>query len=108
MTPTDTICALATPQGIGAIAVIRVSGKDTFSIVNQLFRGKDLYQAEGNTIHFGTIRDGQIIVDEVLVAVFKNPKSFTKEDVVEISCHGSDYIIRYILKLLIQLMMDSN
>ncbi len=102
MTPTDTICALATPQGIGAIAVIRVSGKDTFSIVNQLFRGKDLYKAEGNTIHFGTIRDGQIIVDEVLVAVFKNPKSFTKEDVVEISCHGSDYIIRYILKLLIQ------
>ncbi len=102
MTPTDTICALATPQGIGAIAVIRVSGKDTFSIVNQLFKGKDLQVVPSHTIHFGTIRDEKIIVDEVLVAVFKTPKSFTKEDVVEISCHGSDYIIRYILKLLIQ------
>lgn len=98
----DTICALATPQGVGAIAVIRVSGERTFEIVNQIFFGKNLEKVDSHTIHFGTIRDGETIVDEVLVSVFKNPKSFTKEDVVEISCHGSDYIIRYILKLLVK------
>lgn len=98
----ETICALATPQGIGAIGVIRVSGERTFEIVNNIFKGKDLTKVDSHTIHFGTIRDGGVIVDEVLVAVFKTPKSFTKEDVVEISCHGSDYIIRYILKLLLQ------
>lgn len=103
----DTICALATPQGIGAIGVIRVSGERTFEIVNKIFKGKDLNKVESHTIHFGTIRDytdnaeGKII-DEVLLAVFKTPRSFTKEDVIEISCHGSDYIIKYILKLLIQ------
>ncbi|AFK01675.1 tRNA modification GTPase mnmE [Emticicia oligotrophica DSM 17448] len=98
----ETICALATPQGIGAIGVIRVSGERTFEIVNKIFKGKDLTKVDSHTIHFGTIRDENVIVDEVLVAVFKTPKSFTKEDVVEISCHGSDYIIRYILKLLLQ------
>ncbi|GGD40640.1 tRNA modification GTPase MnmE [Emticicia aquatilis] len=98
----ETICALATPQGIGAIGVIRVSGERTFEIVNKIFKGKDLTKVDSHTIHFGTIRDGGVIVDEVLIAVFKTPKSFTKEDVVEISCHGSDYIIRYILKLLLQ------
>ncbi len=98
----ETICALSTPQGIGAIGVIRVSGERTFEIVNKIFKGKDLTKVDSHTIHFGTIRDGGVIVDEVLIAVFKTPKSFTKEDVVEISCHGSDYIIRYILKLLLQ------
>jgi tRNA modification GTPase len=98
----ETICALATAPGVGAIAVIRVSGADTFSIVNRIFKGKDLIQAKGNTIHFGTIRDGEKIVDEVLISVFRSPKSFTKEDTVEISTHGSDYIIRYILKLLVK------
>ncbi len=81
----EAICALATPSGVGAIAVIRVSGEQTFSIVNQIFRGKDLIQVESHTIHFGTIREGNTIVDEVLVSVFKSPKSFTKEDTVEIS-----------------------
>lgn len=98
----DTICALSTPQGIGAIGVIRVSGERTFEIVNKIFKGRNLTKVDSHTIHFGTIRDGGIIIDEVLVAVFKTPRSFTKEDVVEISCHGSDYIIRYILKLLLQ------
>jgi len=98
----ETICALSTPQGIGAIGVIRVSGERTFEIVNKIFQGRDLTKVDSHTIHFGTIRDGGVIVDEVLIAVFKTPKSFTKEDVVEISCHGSDYIIRYILKLLLQ------
>jgi tRNA modification GTPase len=102
----ETICALSTPQGIGAIGVIRVSGERTFEIVNKIFKGgsrsKNLSKVDSHTIHFGTIQDGNVIVDEVLVAVFKTPRSFTKEDVVEISCHGSDYIIRYILKLLLQ------
>ena len=98
----DTICALATPQGIGAIGVIRVSGERTFEVVNKIFKGRNLLKVDSHTIHFGTIRDSEIIVDEVLVAIFKTPRSFTKEDVIEISCHGSDYIIRYILKLLLQ------
>lgn len=98
----ETICALSTPQGVGAIGVIRVSGEHTFEIVNKIFKGKDLTKVDSHTIHFGTIRDGEVVVDEVLIAVFKTPKSFTKEDVAEISCHGSDYIIRYILKLLLQ------
>ena len=98
----ETICALSTPQGIGAIGVIRVSGDRTFDIINNIFKGKDLTKVDSHTIHFGTIRDEGVIVDEVLIAVFKTPKSFTKEDVAEISCHGSDYIIKYVLKLLIQ------
>lgn len=107
MAQLDTICALATPQGVGAIGVIRVSGERTLEIVNKIFKGKDLTNVESHTIHFGTIRDytdnpkGKVI-DEVLLSVFKTPRSFTKEDVIEISCHGSDYIIKYILKLLIQ------
>jgi len=98
----ETICALSTPQGIGAIGLIRVSGDRTFEIINKIFKGKDLSKVDSHTIHFGTIRDGGVIVDEVLIAVFKTPKSFTKEDVAEISCHGSDYIISYVLKLLLQ------
>lgn len=98
----EAICALATPSGVGAIAVIRVSGDATFSIVNQIFKGKDLTKVASHTVHFGTIREGNAIIDEVLVAVFKTPTSFTKEDTVEISCHGSDYIIRQILKLLVK------
>ncbi len=98
----EPICALATATGVGALGVIRVSGKGTFEIVNRLFRGKNLTQVESHTVHFGTIRDGATVIDEVLVSVFKSPKSFTKEDTVEISCHGSDYIIRQILKLLVK------
>lgn len=98
----EPICALATPSGVGAIGVIRVSGEGTFAVVNKLFRGKDLTKVDSHTVHFGTIRSGNDIIDEVLIAVFKTPTSFTKEDTVEISCHGSDYIIRQILKLLVQ------
>lgn len=98
----EAICALATPSGVGAIAVIRISGEQTFSIVNQIFKGKDLTKVDTHTVHFGTIRENNVIVDEVLAAVFKSPKSFTKEDIVEISCHGSDYIIRQIIKLLVR------
>ncbi len=98
----DTICALATPPGVGALAIIRVSGEATFQIAKRVFKGKDLEKAKGNTIVYGHITDNEHIVDEVLIAVFKNPHSFTKEDSIEVSCHCSDYIIRYILKLLIQ------
>ncbi|WP_247236422.1 tRNA uridine-5-carboxymethylaminomethyl(34) synthesis GTPase MnmE [Telluribacter sp. SYSU D00476] len=98
----EAICALATPSGVGAIAVIRVSGQGAIDIVNSIFKGKDLSQAESHTVHFGTIRDGATLVDEVLVTVFRTPRSFTREDAIEISCHGSDYIIRQIIKLLVK------
>lgn len=98
----DTIVALATPQGVGAIAVIRLSGKDAIKITNQFFKGKNLEIQNSHTIHFGTIRDGDKIIDEVLVSLFVAPKSFTKENVVEISTHGSSYIVNQVIKLLIR------
>ncbi|MFC3881265.1 tRNA uridine-5-carboxymethylaminomethyl(34) synthesis GTPase MnmE [Algoriphagus namhaensis] len=98
----DTIVALATPQGIGAIAVIRLSGSRAIEIVNEVFFGKDLSKQESHTIHFGTIRDEDKIIDEVLVSLFIAPKSFTKENVVEISTHGSSYIINRVLKLFLK------
>ncbi len=98
----ETIVALATPNGIGAIGVIRLSGPEAIRIINKVFKGKDLEQQDSHTIHFGTIREGDKIVDEVLVSLFVAPKSYTKENVVEISCHGSKYIIDAIIKLLIK------
>jgi len=98
----DTIIALATPQGVGAIAVIRLSGKNAIKVTNEVFFGKNLEQQNSHTIHFGTIRDGEKIIDEVLVSIFKAPKSFTKENVVEISTHGSSYIINKVLKLFVR------
>ena len=95
--------ALATAAGVGAIAVIRVSGKDTFALVGSVFRhpaGKRLADAKGHTILFGRIMDGGEAVDEVLVSVFKGPRSFTGEDSVEISCHGSVFIQQKVLRLL--------
>ncbi|HEY8400683.1 MAG TPA: tRNA uridine-5-carboxymethylaminomethyl(34) synthesis GTPase MnmE, partial [Cytophagaceae bacterium] len=102
LTSQDTIVALATAQGTGAIAVIRVSGPKALEIVNQVFKGKDLTQVPTHTVHFGTIKDEDKILDEVLVTVFIAPKSFTKEHVVEISCHGSPFIVKQILQLLIR------
>ena len=96
------ICALATASGVGAIAVIRVSGLGAIEIVNTIFKGKNLINVESQTVHFGTIVNGDETIDEVLATVFKSPKSFTKEDVVEISCHGSNYIIQQILQLLVR------
>ncbi len=98
----ETIVALATPNGIGAIGVIRLSGPEAIKIINSVFKGKNLEQQDSHTIHFGTIRDGDKIVDEVLVSLFVAPKSYTKENVVEISCHGSKYIIESIIRLLIK------
>ncbi len=98
----DTIAALATPQGIGAIAVIRLSGKDAFSIAGKVFKGPNLLTAKSHTIHYGYIIDGEKEVDEVMVSLFRAPKSFTTEDVVEVSCHGSPFIAEQVLRLLVQ------
>lgn len=99
----DTIVALATPPGVGAIGVIRLSGKDAITIANSVFHGKDLSKQAGHTAHFGTIRDESgRIVDEVLATVFVAPKSYTGENVVEVSCHGSNYIIQELIRLFIQ------
>jgi tRNA modification GTPase len=99
----ETIVALATPPGVSAIAVIRLSGPDTFPIVNRVFRGKDLEQVNSHTLNFGNIvgEDGTII-DEVLVSVFHGPHSFTKEHAIEISTHGSPYIIKKVIELLLE------
>ncbi|MDO1448914.1 tRNA uridine-5-carboxymethylaminomethyl(34) synthesis GTPase MnmE [Rhodocytophaga aerolata] len=103
ITPTDdTIVAPATTPGTSAIAVIRISGKETFNMVNTLFKAKDLTKQATHTIHFGTLREGNTILDEVLVSIFKAPNSFTKEDVIEISCHGSDFIVRKIIQALLK------
>lgn len=98
----DTIVALATPGGSGAIGVIRLSGPEAIQITQQVFKGKDLSKQASHTIHFGTIRDGEQIIDEVLVSLFIAPHSYTRENVVEISTHGSDYIQEKVIKLLIQ------
>lgn len=98
----DTIIALATPQGSGAIAIIRLSGNKAIESVEKVFYSKKkLSLVDSQTVVFGTIKHGETIIDEVLVSVFRNPKSYTGEDTVEISCHGSPYIIRSILELLV-------
>ena len=97
----DTIIALSTPPGSGAIGVIRLSGPDAISLTNQVFAGKDLEQQATHTLHFGLIKNAHIVIDEVVVSLFVGPKSYTKENVVEISCHGSNYIIQQIISLLI-------
>ncbi|WP_207425013.1 tRNA uridine-5-carboxymethylaminomethyl(34) synthesis GTPase MnmE [Pedobacter sp. SYSU D00535] len=102
MTNSDTIVALATPSGLGAIGVIRLSGPDAIAIANSVFKGKNLSQQASHTIHFGTIRDGEAILDEVLVSLFIAPHSYTRENVVEISTHGSPYIIESMIKLMIR------
>ena len=96
----ETICALATAPG-GAIGIIRISGPKTFEILSRVFT-KNLTEANGNTIHYGHIKDGEVVVDEVLVSVFRAPHSYTGEESAEISCHGSRYILNKVLALLIE------
>ena len=97
----DTIAAIATPPGIGAIGVLRVSGEKAFIIINKLFPSKNLAEQFANTLHIGYIKDGDKILDEVVISIFKNPSSYTGEDVVEISCHGSPYIQQKVLDAII-------
>ena len=98
----DTIVALATAQGVSAIAVIRLSGKESIAIVQKIFQGKNLVEQPSHTLHFGSITDGDTSIDEVLVSLFKEPHSFTKENSVEISCHGSPVIVKGIIKVLLK------
>lgn len=97
----DTICAISTSTGVGAISIIRVSGKEAIEIVNSIFKGKDLTQVESHTINYGHIIDNDKIIDEVLVSIMKAPKTFTMEDVVEINCHGGIAITNKILEILL-------
>lgn len=99
----DTIAALATPQGIGAIGVIRVSGTRTFEILNEIFPSKNLMLQPTHTLHVGFLKYNNIAIDEVVLALFRGPKSYTGEDVIEISCHGSHYILNDVLQVLAQL-----
>ena len=102
MNTEDTIVALATPPGIGAIGVLRLSGTQAIPITQKIFKGKDLSQVASHTLHYGTITSDEKVIDEVVVSVFKGPNSYTKEDVIEISCHGSPYILQEVIKLLLQ------
>src|SRR5687768_10194230 len=98
----DTIVALATAQGISAIAVVRLSGTNAISIAQKCFPGKNLEDQPSHTLHFGNFYHDEKIIDEVLVSVFRAPNSFTKENAVEISCHGSPFIIKEIIKALLK------
>lgn len=98
----DTIIALSTPPGSGAIGVIRLSGPNAISLTNSVFAGKNLENQSSHTLHFGLIKDADVVIDEVVAGLFVAPKSYTKENVVEISCHGSNYIIQQIINLLIK------
>lgn len=93
----DTIVAVATPPGVGAIGVIRLSGKNALVIASSLFPAKDLLQQPSHTIHFGLLKEEEKVLDEVLVSIFKNPASYTGEDVVEISCHGSPFVQQQVI-----------
>ena len=104
---TDTIVALATPQGIGAIGIIRLSGEKAIRICETVFATKslqkiDLHIKDSHTLHFGVIHDGEVILDEVLVSLFKAPHSYTSENTVEISCHGSPFIQQQIIQLFLK------
>ena len=98
----DTICAIATAQGVGAISIIRVSGDDSTKIVDKIFQGKDLTKVASHTINYGHIIDNNEVIDEVLVSVMKSPKTFTTEDVVEINTHGGIAATNRTLELLLE------
>ena len=98
----DTIVAISTKLGVGAISIIRVSGNNAIPLVNKVFRGKDLTKVDSHTINYGFINDGIEDIDEVLVSVMKAPKTFTREDIVEINCHGGISTTLKILDLLIE------
>lgn len=105
MLTTDTIAAISTPPGSGGIAVIRLSGSDAFEIADKVFKAnsnKSISESKSHSIHYGDITDGEEHIDDVLVSIFKSPNSYTGEDSVEISCHGSVYIQQRILELVLK------
>ncbi|QNQ81592.1 tRNA uridine-5-carboxymethylaminomethyl(34) synthesis GTPase MnmE [Lactobacillus sp. PV012] len=103
LTQFDTIAAISTPIGEGGISIVRLSGEDAIEIANKVFKGKDLEQVATHTIHYGHIIDPETkkVVDEAMVSVMKGPKTFTREDVVEINCHGGMVVTNEILQLLL-------
>ena len=98
----DTICAISTSSGIGAISIVRVSGEESINIVNQIFKGKDLNKVESHTINYGHIVENGKTIDEVLVSIMKAPKTFTMEDIVEINTHGGIAPTNKVLELLLE------
>jgi len=98
----DTIVALATAPGVAAICVIRISGKEAYSIISKMFHSKNIAEQPSHTIHLGLLKDGHEIIDEVLLSLFKGPKSYTGEDTIEISGHGSPYIQQQIINTCIK------
>ena len=101
MNTDDTIVALSTPPGTAAIAVIRLSGKEAISIADKVFKGKKLENEASHTLHFGQIAEDGEIIDDVVAGIFKSPHSYTREDIIEISCHGSPFIQQRIIEALI-------
>lgn len=98
----DTIVALATPPGIGAIGIIRLSGPRAIAIVDDLFPGKNLSIQPSHTLHVGVLLYNEVALDEVVISLYKNPRSYTGEDIVEISCHGSPYVQEQVIKACIE------
>jgi len=98
----DTIVAISTSLGKGAIAIIKISGEEAIEIVNGVFKGKNLEKVKSHTINYGYIVDGEETIDEVLVSVMRGPKTFTTEDVVEINCHGGIITSKRIFELLLR------
>lgn len=94
----DTIVALATAPGIGAIGVIRISGTKAFPIINELFPSKDITQQPSHSLHVGFLKQGDEVLDEVVVSLYKSPRSYTGEDVIEISCHGSPFVQQQVIE----------
>ena len=97
----DTIAAIATAPSNSAISIVRLSGNEAIDIVNNIFKGKDLKKVKSHTINYGHIVYNNEYIDEVLVSIFKSPKTFTREDVVEINCHGGIYVTNKILEILL-------
>ena len=98
----DTIASISTALGVGAISIVRISGNDAINIVNKVFKGKNLNEVDSHTINYGHIVDNEEIIDEVLVSIMKAPKTYTREDVVEINCHGGINTTNKILELLLK------
>ena len=99
----DAICAIATPYGTGAISIVRASGKDCIKMINEIFKGPDLTKAASHTISYGSIVYEGEIIDEVLVSVFLPPRTYTKEECVEINCHGGMFVTNRILETLLKI-----
>jgi tRNA modification GTPase len=98
----DIIVALATPPGVGAIGVIRLSGSGAIELINNMFPAKNLTAVPANTLHVGVLQDGKSRLDEVVLSVFKSPRSYTGEDVIEISCHGSAFVLKQVMEACIR------